>query len=550
MASFKPKVSDNAVFEAFLNRGFFPEVLPPVFQTKAWAEGVDPTNIELVLPDADLNRIPYSCTKRGYGRRYFDVVHPATAVATAAWMSRHWSEILSYCNEKEAAPIKLSLLQQEDNRAVATCSFDRVLHETKRRLAGARYVVRADIAKFYSSIYTHAIPWALHTKKLAKADRKTASAKIFANDLDWAIRLGQGNQTKGIPIGPDFSRVVGEVIGSAIDREILEKIDGRYVGYLRNIDDFCVGASDLASAEAILHALQEALHSYELELNDEKTGISESSTLIDETWIHEVDNILDGYGSIKTRLIDRAFDRAFKLAELSASDSSLKYLIRAVDRLTSEGVIEFWEVEHNVVRSMVSYPHCLDYCILLFLKQQKLGRDNSKLWKRVIDQELRRHLALSHDHEVSWLLVAVLGAEIDLGKIAFVPDPNRQIVNTLLLQSLDSGRLAFEVSSFLEEVVPDSEVNSNWLLSNEIVANGWSTSSVRARISQRRNQVVGKNISFIKNDFMDDFDLEVSSRAIPDRYNRYDEGSDEDDWDFDEDDLDAQFERAMANDRS
>jgi len=522
---YSPKVNDVEIFGAFLRRGYLPEVFPLIFSTKAWADSIDPSDIEINLQDkVDLNRISYSCTKRGYGRRYFDLVHPASAVATSAWMSRHWQDVLSYCNEKKTAPIELSLLDDESNRSVSSCSFDRVLLEAKKRLAGARYVVRADIAKYYSSIYTHAIPWALHGKDLAKADRKATSIAVFANDLDWAIRVGQGNQTKGIPVGPDFSRVVGELIGVAIDRVILDKIGENRIGYIRNIDDFCVGASDLASAEAILHALQEALHSYELELNDEKTSISEASSLIDESWIHELDVILDGSTRDILKLIDRAFDRAFHLANTTSTDSSLKYLIRTVDRLTSENKIKFHDVEHSVIRSMVSYPHCLDYCVLLFLKQYQLGNVNYTAWSSVIGRELRRHLSLSHDHETSWLLTALIGADVKLGKIEFSHDPNRQISNTLLLRCLDGGHLRFDANRFLEEVVPDTEVNTNWLLCNEVVANGWATSSIRTRIGRVRHRLVGgENVSFLNGAFMQELEIENGRLAIPDRYNRYDD---------------------------
>jgi len=42
-------------------------------------------------------------------------------------------------------------------------------------------------------------------------------------------------------------------------------------------------------------------------------------------------------------------------------------------------------------------------------------------------------------------------------------------------------------------------------------------------------QIVGKNTSFINSDFLVDLDSEETRRAIPDRYNRYDDsGADED----------------------
>ena len=418
-------VADLKIFISFLQRGYLPEVFPPIFSTKKWSAGIDSKKVELDLAkDTELSKISYSCTKRGYGRRYFDFVHPVSAVSTSAWMSRHWKDMEAYCNKTPTAPIETALMTAEENRCIVSCSFDKVLHETKRRLSGARYVVRADVAKYYSSIYTHAISWALNGKDAAKKDRSPISKAIFGNELDWAIRIGQGNQTKGIPVGPDFSRAVGELVGIAIDRLVLEKIDKRYVGYVRNIDDFYIGATDLASAEAILHALQESLRAYELELNDDKTSIREARTLVDEFRIHELDVVLGSSPSDSTRAVDRAFDRAFYLADATASDSSLKYLVRTVDRLTSAEEISFEDIEHSLVRSMVSYPHCIDYCILLFLKQHALGNANEKLWFDAIGRELLRHLALSHDHETCWLLAALVGAEIKIGKLKITPDPN------------------------------------------------------------------------------------------------------------------------------
>lgn len=549
------RVSDTNIFKSFLSRGYLPEVFPPIFSSKEWAHAVDDDNIDLDF-SGDLNRISYSCTKRGYGRRYFDFVHPASAVATSAWMSRRWNEVQKFCNQPKTTAVEIALLDDESNRSFATCSFDKVLSESKKRLAGARYVVRADVAKYYSSIYTHVIPWALNGKDASKKDRTASSSTVFANELDWAIRIGQGNQTKGIPVGPDFSRAVGEIVGSAIDRSVMDRIGNEYVGYVRNIDDFCIGANDLASAEAILHALQESLRSYELELNDDKTSIKEACTLIDESWIHDLDLTLESSSREIAKSIDRAFDRAFLLASTTSSDSSLKYLVRTVDRLTSDDVVKFSDVEHSVVRSMVSYPHCLDYCVLLFLKQHGLGTANEKLWSDVISRELRRHLSLSHDHETSWLLTALVGAEIKIGRLQFSPDSNRQISNTLLLKCLDSGLVDFDSRAFLDEVIPDAEINSNWLLSNEIVANDWATKAVRSRISSQRQQVVGKNISFLDGDFFENFHAEVDRRAIPDRYNRYDDGfaedEDEDDGDGGDisNDLDEMYKHAMAKENN
>ena len=47
-------------------------------------------------------------------------------------------------------------------------------------------IVRADISQFYGSLYTHSLPWALHTKAVAKA-----SSSVIASSLRTARRLRQ-----------------------------------------------------------------------------------------------------------------------------------------------------------------------------------------------------------------------------------------------------------------------------------------------------------------------------------------------------------------------
>jgi len=66
-----------------------------------------------------------------------------------------------------------------------------------RRL-GMRYVLLTDINRFYGSIYTHSIAWALHTKSTAKSNR---TLSLLGNKIDYWVRMGQDQQTVGIPIG-------------------------------------------------------------------------------------------------------------------------------------------------------------------------------------------------------------------------------------------------------------------------------------------------------------------------------------------------------------
>ncbi|WP_165363617.1 RNA-directed DNA polymerase, partial [Sphingobium cupriresistens] len=104
----------------------------------------------------------------------------------------------------------------DGERAVEIATHSELESARLGRLAPYRFVAKTDISRFYHSIYTHSIPWAFHGKAASKADRRANSANLFMNRLDLILRAGQDGQTIGIPVGPDASRYIAEVICTAI----------------------------------------------------------------------------------------------------------------------------------------------------------------------------------------------------------------------------------------------------------------------------------------------------------------------------------------------
>jgi hypothetical protein len=48
---------------------------PPIFTSKAWSENIDPKKLAIDAPkDMELNKISYSCTKRGYSKLFCDLL--------------------------------------------------------------------------------------------------------------------------------------------------------------------------------------------------------------------------------------------------------------------------------------------------------------------------------------------------------------------------------------------------------------------------------------------------------------------------------------------
>jgi hypothetical protein len=74
-----------------------------------------------------------------------------------------------------------------------------------------------NISRFYHSLYTHSVAWAFHGKDVAKKDRKIDSSKVYFNRLDFILRQGQDGPTIGIPVGPDASRYVAQLLASKLN---------------------------------------------------------------------------------------------------------------------------------------------------------------------------------------------------------------------------------------------------------------------------------------------------------------------------------------------
>jgi hypothetical protein len=97
--------------------------------------------------------------------------------------------------------------------------------------------------------------------------------KSLGNLLDFELRKGQEDQSIGIPIGPDTSRILSEIVAVGLERvlqPLISNLDRRSVRY---VDDFLIGFDEGESEEQVAAALEAAMSHYELDINISKTRI-------------------------------------------------------------------------------------------------------------------------------------------------------------------------------------------------------------------------------------------------------------------------------------
>lgn len=132
-----------------------------------------------------------------------------------------------------------------------------------------------DVSHCFDSIYTHSISWAVKNKSYIR--KHVRYSNQFGQELDTLMQRSNNNETNGIPIGSEFSRVFAELIFQRIDCSIESNLLDEYgwVNYkdyviLRYVDDFIVFCNNEANAELITKTINVKLNDFNLQLNINK----------------------------------------------------------------------------------------------------------------------------------------------------------------------------------------------------------------------------------------------------------------------------------------
>ena len=122
---------------------------------------------------------------------------------------------------KKASSSKLSLAKVVANRTGLrrTARLEDVPYQRAMVRIGEHFLLVADVSRFYSSIYTHSIDWAISSKARAKRQlRARRRNPPVGTMVDQFVQACQSGQTRGIPIGPATSMLLAEIL---LGREML-----------------------------------------------------------------------------------------------------------------------------------------------------------------------------------------------------------------------------------------------------------------------------------------------------------------------------------------
>lgn len=152
-----------------------------------------------------------------------------------------------------------------------------------------------DVSKCFDSIYTHSLSWAVKDKSFTKKFKGIKGT--FAEEFDRLMMFCNHDETNGIVIGPEMSRIFAEIILQCVDTEVIERLKngresyqfGRDFAFRRYVDDVYIFAKKVDVATAVYECYADALTGYNLQTNTAKSTRSERPFISNKSrLIHEI----------------------------------------------------------------------------------------------------------------------------------------------------------------------------------------------------------------------------------------------------------------------
>lgn len=362
-----------------------------------------------------------------------------------------------------------------------------------------KVLLKIDITQFYPSIYTHSITWAILGKEKAKEfyslqsrNRKAFNALIasgnkeaklyqLADLVDTQIRNCQSKHSIGLPIGPDVSFMLAELIASRIDNNIQKQISDIDYSYLRYFDDYYVFTNSYSEAENLLKIFQKHIETYNLETNGEKISIHEGPFYFDTKWSVSVREFDFGKKTNKEKL-KNYFNLIFKHLGEYPNDSD--WILRFSLKRFENGFVIIdssnWKLfESFILRSLTIEPRIIDQVINLLLSYVAfLTNRSKKRIQNVFNSVIENHIGLNHSFEVSWGLWGLLILKLDANRniIKTILEGENDVAKIIAVDLINKNQIKGRkpaLSQFKKSTHSSNLMTESWLFNYTIVQKNW-----------------------------------------------------------------------------
>lgn len=412
--------------------------------------------------------------------------------------------------------------------------------------------VTADIRAFFHSIYTHSIPWAIYGKEWAK-NKANRGHTHFGNLIDLLSRNLQDGQTIGLPVGPDASRLLAEIVASGIDGQLRERLKISSRDASRYIDDYTISSPDGQGGETLIAALRQSAAHFELELNSEKSEIVSTATRHDVGWKQVVRGTIPK-GIPDVQSMQGFFYEVGRLCETHSTVNIEKFafanarsaFVRANDWKRIQSLLINAYRRNSTLISLL-----VEFCILRQVEHDDVDLDSLK---EFVDHRIPVLVRANRTGEIIWLLFLSIRLNVVLAQKTVAPVYEVQNAMVALLvafaasRQLVSGQVDFTVwngscdadglrgqmwlyayEATLRGIAPgvnaafiEQDSYFSALYSRKVhflnIDNGFSSIATTLRTLRGDNDRIRR----VRADFLDDFDVDIDEYDDDDDDNEYD----------------------------
>ncbi|CDD91744.1 uncharacterized protein BN794_00576 [Coprobacillus sp. CAG:826] len=167
-----------------------------------------------------------------------------------------------------------------------------------------KYYAHLDYKSCFDSIYTHAFTWIIERNTI---DAKSANNSYLFITIDRILQNINGRSSNGIVVGPEFSRMIAEILLEHIDKEILLSLEKENIFYnndyvaFRYVDDIFIFTKQAQTLEQILSKYKSIGEQYLLRLNELKL-IKGITPCLPKEWLEKTRQLADIIGSLFNRV--------------------------------------------------------------------------------------------------------------------------------------------------------------------------------------------------------------------------------------------------------
>src|SRR5207253_8799128 len=462
-----------------LDRGFYPAELPPPFATRRYSD----VRGTFAPPNGYAGSTLFfdGATFRGHLRK-FGVINPANYFILSRYISQRWTEIsqtydLSSCSgTRPKFPARSA-----PGRAIQSASLANKRKGQAHLASMYPVILSLDINRYYGSIYTHSIPWAVLGKEPAKA--------MFANNtlnthwsasLDRFTRNCNQRQTVGLPIGPDTSRIISEMILSRIDNELTASGSGLASPRIyHNIDDYQFGCFDVQATENAQSRFVRTITKYELRFNDFKTSIDHGLDFHPCNFQRFFDALANTSGR---NFVEHFFEILYQLdgryPQVNVIGYALKRFAQLLARNPEKGL-----VREYLQRLIFAAPHQARWIFPLLLGFYKGKPPNTEI-RRLIHWGIEVCSRRNDVGSLLWYLYAALFLDVRLngsqcGQCIGIANG---MVDLMLYHGRDRGIFTFNVNRLRSRYAASRFHSDAWLPLYEIGRRGWDATAAFNKI--------------------------------------------------------------------